>query len=70
MRNAFDRKKDREQETPGAPTGSNKLSNLLNKEKSVIAEATEAEENNTTQIKIGNFGKIGNHSSSQSLQSK
>ena len=32
---------------------SNKLSNLYNIEKSVIAEVSEAEENNTTQLKIG-----------------
>ena len=32
--------------------GGNKLTNLLDMEKSVIAEVSEAEENNTTQLKL------------------
>lgn len=41
----------------GLGAATKKLNNLLNIEKSVIDEVSEAEENNLTHQKIGNFGK-------------
>ena len=45
--------------------GNNKLTNLLQMEKSVIDEVSEAEENNTTQLKLGRLLLSENKSENQ-----
>jgi len=57
MRSMFKKQDQRKDNLKDKAGGVNKLSNLLNIEKSVIDEVSEAEENNTTQLKIGNYGK-------------
>ena len=56
MKTMFKRKEREdanEQNKSQAAGGTNKLNNLLSREKSVIAEASEAEECNTTQLRLG-----------------
>ena len=56
---------DDKNQAAGPDVGNSKLTNLLQLEESVIAEVSEAEENNATQLKLGRLLLSENKSENQ-----